>query len=261
MFDEHHINALYRRLVAAAADQHSHDATGNWLFAKWWPTPRADDAALAAALAELRQARAALVARAADKRRRLADTDREMVTLGLRMRNAANRLSEVDAAEFKRHYRHRRLLVTSHGQFQALLSNVESQLLSLEDTPALTHAVGSLASSTSARTAAMRDMESSLAATRAKLAALTDTGAIRAMHAAIDVSLEGLDSAHELDALMHNTEFMGQFDLDELERVRIALLRAPAPPSTVPVASSGGLGAAAPGAACPQRDAEAAFGL
>ena len=190
------------------------------------------------ALHELRESRHMLQVRIANKRRLIADVDRNMVELGLRMQNTANRLNEIDAQSFRREFRQKRLLVRSHGQFCTQLSNLDGQIMMLEDSPALEHSLESLHGGANAQRASADETRALIETVRADMASLLSTDHFAALRRDVDSSVGSMDDdalRAELDALMHNDEFIGQFDHDDLERARIALIEsAPRVPHAPP---------------------------
>lgn len=156
-----------------------------------------------------------------------------MVELGLRMQMSNNRLSTVDAAEFKRQFKRRQLIIRSHAQFQQQLTNLDAQILLLEDAQPLDKSLHALHGGVKSRHSHMEILES----VRTELSALTDTSRLRAAQREIDASLEELTThglEQQLDTLMHDDQFMGQFDPDVLASVRVRLLSAPSVPRTEP---------------------------
>jgi len=196
--------------------------------------------AMQRALDEMRESRRILKARTDNKRRRIRDVDTNMVEIGLRMQNSNNRLCEVDAQSFRLELRQKRLLVKSHGQFCQQLSNLDAQIMMLEDSPALEQSLESLRAGVGVHSDAVRNTQSLLADVRASMASLYDRSAQQAAHDEVDRLLTGMDDdalCDELNSLMHNDEFLGQFDKDELERARLAMLAtAPRAPTHAPSA-------------------------
>ena len=133
------------------------------------------------------------------------------------------RLSAVDAAQFRRAFRQRAMLETSHRRFQQQLLNLDCQIETLEDAPALDHSHGSLASSVGQQRLALT--RSILATSSAGIAALRAPAPAAEVDSLAPDDIDGLSS--ELDALMKNTSFLEQFNADELNAVRIKLLAAP----------------------------------
>ena len=214
---------------------------GNWLSSWLWPAPPPDDPSvvMARALDELRRSHRVLEARAADKRRRIREADMRLVELGLRMQAHGNRLSAPDAQTFRRVSRHRKHLLASHGQFQSMLANVEGQIVSLEDAPALEQSFGSLAGSVDVRARRAADTQSMLETMRADMETLLT---VQPRQRDIDAALNVNELESELDSMMHSSELA-----DALDRVQRQLAEAPSPPTVEPMAAT--------------MDAEAALGL
>jgi len=206
------------------------------------PTP---DQVVSDALGELRNARDVLTRTAAHKRRLVKDVDARIVDLGLLMQNRLNRLAEIDAQEFRRHLRRRKVLTRSHGVFQQQLSNLESQIEALENAPALELSLRSLQSGVDARHHSSERANVIMTNVRASLATLYDDVRVQKEQHSVDDELQAMDDAtleQELQSLMQDDEFLGQFDRTALEQRRLELLAgAPSPPTTTPSSSAVGV--------------------
>ena len=208
------------------------------------------------ALDKMRRVQQQLTDATDHKRRLVRDIDEHIVVLGLRARNAANRLSELDAAEFRRHFRRRKMMVRSHSIFQQQLSNLDEQVERLATSPVLELSLDATKAGVDARHRDATRVRATLVELNAQLATLNDDERIDRETAAIREEVTSLDDAaleHELDDLMHNDDFIGQFEAEWLERRRIELLHlAPSVPDDEPSVAVRGAarqGAAVQGAA------------
>ena len=202
--------------------------TGAWLSSLLWPTPPTvnnPDHVLERALHELRESHRILEARAADKRRRITEEDMKLAELGLRMRAHGNRLSAADAQTFRRASRHRQRLLESHGQFQSMLANVEGQIDSLEDAPALEHSLGTLAGSVDVRAQRATDAQAALNELRRDMDSLSRT---QPRQVDIDAVLDVGSLEVELSDMMASSEL--DTALERMQR----LARAPTVPRSEP---------------------------
>jgi len=190
------------------------------------------------ALAKMRRVQQQLTDATEHKRRLVRDIDVHIVELGLRARNASNRLSELDAAEFRRHFRRRKMMVRSHSIFQQQLSNLDEQVERLSTSPVLELSLDATKSGVDARQRDAARVKSTLVELNAQLATLNDEDRIDRETAAIRQEVTSLDDAAleaELEDLMHNDDFIGQFEAEWLERRRIELMQnAPSPPTEEP---------------------------
>jgi hypothetical protein len=209
---------------------------GNYLARLFWPKPAAPsaDEVRATALAELRESQRILRARAADKKRRLGDVNATIVALGLRMEKR-KLLAPTDADEFRVARRQRAMLERSHRDFLDMISNIDGLIEQLGDAPALEHSFQSMAASSAARQHHIDETLAALEATRAGIAELE--AAHKAFYARLKTEehKSAADASSELEALMADGGFIGQFDPDELARVRLQMLSAPTVPRDAPV--------------------------
>lgn len=202
------------------------------------PVPEPDQV-VENALNELRNAHEILTRTAGHKRRLVKDVDTRIVDLGLLMQNRLNRLAEIDAQEFRRHLRRRKILTRSHGVFQQQLSNLESQIEALENAPSLELSLRSLQTGVGARHHSSERANAIMTNVRESLATLYDDMRVQKEQHSVDDELQAMDDATlemELQSLMQDDEFLGQFDRTVLEQRRLELLAgAPSPPTTTPV--------------------------
>lgn len=205
---------------------------GHWLSTLLWPPPPAPPDAervLADSLASLRSSRAALEARAADKRRRIEDDNRALVALAA---GDMNRLSSTTAHAFRRAYRRRQFLVLSHAQFQRQLENLDQQIERLGDMPALELSTLSLQASLATQAARAADARATVERMNTDMKTLADTSAL---YADVDRSMARLD-----DGELART-FAAELEPDELDRLRRLVLDTPAVPRAEPGEATLGL--------------------
>ncbi len=202
---------------------------------------------MAAALDELRRSRTILEARTAHKRRCMDANARTMIEMGMR-RHTNGRLQNADQHTLRRLFRSQERLERSHLRFCQQLVNLDAQIESLEDMPALEHSYTSLASGVDAHSTLIRETHELVDRVRREMTVLL---APSVPHD--DIVPETDDDAvlvARLDALMTDSEFIEAHTApDEREKVRRTLAALPHVPTTEPVAVTD------------PYDAEAALGL
>lgn len=175
--------------------------------------------------------------------RRVQDCDRSMMEIGLRRRQASGRaLSNEQKTALTRHLRRKRLCGKRIERFEGLLSTVEQQIACLEDASTLHASVNAMRQGNKAHSEAMQrgglrpeDVESILERVAEQQEMAQDTAAlISAVNDEMtDYTLgpganEALEA--ELERLMEDEEFTGQFDKGDVVRATRAFAAEAAPP-------------------------------
>ena len=177
--------------------------------------------------------------------RRVQDCDRAIMEIGLRRRQTEGRaLSNEQKSTLTRHLRRKRLCGKRIDRFEGLLSTVEQQIACLEDASTLHASVTAMRHGNKAHSEAMRrgglrpeDVESILERVAEQQEMAQDTAAlISAVNDEMtDYTLgpganEALEA--ELERLMEDEKFTGQFDREHVASAARAFAaeQAPAPP-------------------------------
>jgi hypothetical protein len=191
------------------------------------------------ALDELRQTQTMLASKIDAKRRRVGDADRDMVeVVGLRMQQAKNRLSQADSQTFRALYRQRQLLLESRQRLIDVKANVDAQLMMIEDSTIMQSSAAALVQGSRESGETTESIEKMMQEVRQSNAdTMSRQRTIDAIQR-VSTSVAQMDDKaleRELDSLMHDDEFIGQFDPEDLEMARRQLvLKLPTVPQDEP---------------------------
>lgn len=189
------------------------------------------------ALRRLRECATLLNSKIEHKRRLVGDVDRDLVEIGLRKQRAGT-MSATDSQTMRALYSDRRVLLDARQRLLDVAANVKTQLMLVEDSQAFMSSAEALRDGSREQAEDVEAIESMMReVTRTTRETTSRQRNAEAMQRVV-ADVRRLDDGaleDELDRLMQDDAFIGQFAAEDLERAREQIaLRLPAAPTHEP---------------------------